>query len=262
MERPLWREILRRSLGSHDAAGLVGGMCHGNDCWQEPHPDTLYPAQRRDGALSSTSESSTRHGLDPFARVKSSLSLKTYGPSDKELVDKTAENILYEWTQQRKWGHTSTATSNARIKRFYLTLPSLTLAPASIWRMQHAMPEKISTTQPSGRKPSIGVRSPLRSLLSPVVSTCGEPGSDVHALTEELAIRRAKHRSAIHSSESQQLAEGTKVAHLRRRFSLFCNRHVHSARAIISADREWHLRAPDSSVRKARRLFVCIVLRK
>ena len=32
MEGPLWRETLGRSLGSHDAAELVGGMCHGNGC--------------------------------------------------------------------------------------------------------------------------------------------------------------------------------------------------------------------------------------
>ena len=35
MEGPLWREALGRSLGSHDEAELVGGMCHGNGCRQE-----------------------------------------------------------------------------------------------------------------------------------------------------------------------------------------------------------------------------------
>ena len=35
MEGPLWRETLSRSLWSHDAAELVGGMCHGNGCQQE-----------------------------------------------------------------------------------------------------------------------------------------------------------------------------------------------------------------------------------
>ena len=35
MEGPLWRETLGRSLGSHDAAELVGGMCHGNGRRQE-----------------------------------------------------------------------------------------------------------------------------------------------------------------------------------------------------------------------------------
>ena len=35
MKAPLWREILGRSLGSHDATEFVGGMCHGNGCRQE-----------------------------------------------------------------------------------------------------------------------------------------------------------------------------------------------------------------------------------
>ena len=40
VEGPLRREILSRSLGSHDATELIGGMYHGNDCRQEiirPH---------------------------------------------------------------------------------------------------------------------------------------------------------------------------------------------------------------------------------
>ena len=51
------------------------------------------------------------------------------------------------------------------------------------------------------------------------MSTCGEVGSDVHALIKELAIRRVQNRSETHSNESQHLAEGTEVARLRRRFS-------------------------------------------
>ena len=52
---------------------------------------TLYPAERRDGALSPTIECFTRHWLDTFARAKSSLSLKTNSPSERELVGKMAE---------------------------------------------------------------------------------------------------------------------------------------------------------------------------
>ena len=57
------------------------------------------------------------------------------------------------------------------------------------------------------------------SLLPIAMSTCGEVGSDAHALIKELAIRWVKHRSETHSNESQHLAEGTEVVHLRRRFS-------------------------------------------
>ena len=35
MEDPLCKDILGRSLGSHDAAELVCGMCHGNGYRQE-----------------------------------------------------------------------------------------------------------------------------------------------------------------------------------------------------------------------------------
>ena len=58
------------------------------------------------------------------------------------------------------------------------------------------------------------------SLLPLDVPTCGEVGSDVHALIKDLAIRWVQHRSETHSNESQHLAEGTEVTRLRRRFSL------------------------------------------
>ena len=51
------------------------------------------------------------------------------------------------------------------------------------------------------------------------MSTCGDVGSDVHALIKEHAIRRVQQGSEIHSNESQHLAEGAEVARLRRRFS-------------------------------------------
>ena len=92
MEDPLWRENLGRSSGSHDAAELVGGMCHGNGCRQEPTRIHAIPCTtRRDGALSLTIGCSARHWLDPISRVKSSLLFKIHGPSERELVDKTAD---------------------------------------------------------------------------------------------------------------------------------------------------------------------------
>ena len=57
------------------------------------------------------------------------------------------------------------------------------------------------------------------SLLPLAMSTCGEVGSDVHAVIKELAITRVEHRSETHFNESQHLAEGTEVARLQRRFS-------------------------------------------
>ena len=51
------------------------------------------------------------------------------------------------------------------------------------------------------------------------MSTCGEVGSDVHALIKELAIGRIEHRSETRSDESQHLAEGAEVARRWRRLS-------------------------------------------
>ena len=98
------------------------------------------------------------------------------------------------------------------------------------------------------------------SLLLFDMSACGEVGSDVHALIKKFAIRRVAHRSEIHLNESLHLEKETEVASLRRRF-FFYSRHFHSACVIIYADREWCLRAPDSSVRKARCLYTRLVPR-
>ena len=95
------------------------------------------------------------------------------------------------------------------------------------------------------------------SLLPLAMSTCGEVGSDLHALIKELAIRRVQHRSETHSNESQHLAEGTEVARLRRRFSFVLQQALsfRTRHHFFSADRAWHLRVLDSSVRKVRCLY-------
>ena len=56
-------------------------------------------------------------------------------------------------------------------------------------------------------------------LLPLAMSTCGEVGSDVHALIKELAIRQVEHRSETHSNESHHLVAAMEVARLRWRFS-------------------------------------------
>ena len=96
------------------------------------------------------------------------------------------------------------------------------------------------------------------SLLPLAMSTYGDVGSDVHALIKELAIRRVQHRSDTYSNESQHLAVETKVARLRRRFS-FVLQQALSFRTRHHLCRQWRLRAPDSPIRKARRLYKRIV---
>ena len=86
------------------------------------------------------------------------------------------------------------------------------------------------------------------------MSTCGDVGSDVHALIKELAIRRVQHRSETYSNESQHLAEGTEVARLWRRFSFvlqqalsFRTRHHLCRKGVaLASTRRPHSQGPAS----------------
>ena len=91
MEGPLWRETLGRSLGSHDAAELVGGMCYGNGYRQEP--TRLHAISCTKTEWSSLTLNQVLH--QALARSlrenKVQLWLKIHGPSDRELANKTAD---------------------------------------------------------------------------------------------------------------------------------------------------------------------------
>ena len=90
------------------------------------------------------------------------------------------------------------------------------------------------------------------SLFPLAMSTCGEAGSDVYALNMEFATRRVEHRSEIHSNESQDLAEGSEVARLRRRFSFVLEQallfrwrhHLRRQGMTFAAPRQLHPQNP------------------
>ena len=92
------------------------------------------------------------------------------------------------------------------------------------------------------------------SLLSLAMSTCGAVGLDVHFLIKELAIRQEEHESETHSNESQNLVEGTEVAHLRRRFSIVLQQtlsfgmrhHFCRQRVSLASTRQIHSQGPMS----------------
>ena len=86
------------------------------------------------------------------------------------------------------------------------------------------------------------------------MSTCGEVGSDVHALIKELAIRQVEHRSETHSNESQHPAERTGVARLRQRFffvlqhalSFRTRHHLYIQRVVLASTRQLRSQGPMS----------------
>ena len=86
------------------------------------------------------------------------------------------------------------------------------------------------------------------------LSTCGEVGSDVHALIKKLVIRRVQHRSEIHSNESQHLVEGAEAGRLRRRFSFVLQRvlsfrkrhHLYRQGVALASTRQRRSQGPAS----------------
>ena len=91
MEGPLWREPWAGAWGRMTRRKLLVGCVMAMVAGKKPPASSTYLAQRRDGALSLTIGCFTRHWLDPFVRVKSSLWLTIHGPSDRELADKRAD---------------------------------------------------------------------------------------------------------------------------------------------------------------------------
>ena len=220
MEGPLWRETLGRSLGSHDATELVGGMCHGNGCRQETtrlhaiscsktgwssltHNRVLHQALAR-----SLRESKVQFVVEdtwPF-RQRASEENGRLNPLRMDIT--TEAGALFD--------------NHPRHKNKALLLDITIVNPCAGSNLGNAashVGKHLADAVERKKNKYRGSFPATYSLLPLAMSTCGDVGSDVHALIKELAIRRVQHRSETYSNDSQHLAEGTEVARLRRRFS-------------------------------------------
>ena len=114
--RPLWRETLGRSLGSHDAAGLVGGMCYSVGCQQETaRPHAISCTKTGYGALSSTIECFTRHWLISFAESKVQVVIEDLWPFRERASGINGRlNPALQMGITTDAGHSSTSTPDAR----------------------------------------------------------------------------------------------------------------------------------------------------
>ena len=262
VDGPLWRETIGRSLGSHDATERVGGMCHGNGCRQETsrlhaisctktksspltHNRVLHQALAR--SLHERKVQFVVEDTWPF-RQRANGQNGRLNPLSMDIT--TEAGALFD--------------NHPRPKNKALLLDITTVNPCADSNLGNAarhvgkhLADAVERKQNKYRGSFTATYSPLPLAML----TCGEVGSDVHALIKELAIRRVQHRSETHSNESQHLAEGTEVARLRRRFSFVLQQALHSACVTISADRGWCLRPPASPIGKARRLHMRIVRR-
>ena len=136
---PLWRETLGRSMGSHDATEPVCGMCHGNGCRQENTRLHAIPCTKT-GWSSLTHNRVLHQALNrPLRESKVKFVVKDTWPFRQRASEQNGRLNPLRMDITTEAGHSSTTTLDSRIRHFYSTLPSSTLAPAPIWGMQHAM---------------------------------------------------------------------------------------------------------------------------
>ena len=216
-EGPLWRETLDRSLESHDATELVGGMYHGNGCRQETtrlhaisctktgwssltHIRVLHQALAR-----SLRESKVQFVVEdvwPF-RQRASGQNGRLNPLRMDIT--TEAGVLFD--------------NHPRLKNKALLLDITIVNPCAGSNLGNAarlVGKHLADAIERKKNKYRGSFPATYSVLLLALSTCGEVGSDVHAFIKELAISRVQHRSETHSNESQHLAEGTEVARLWR----------------------------------------------
>ena len=255
MEGPLWRETLGRSLGSHDATELVRGMCHDNGCRQET--TRLHAI-----SCSKTGWSSLTH-----TRVLHQALARSLRESKVQLVVEDTWPFRQRASEQNgrlnplRIDITTEAgalfDNHPRLKNKVLLLDITIVNPCAGSNLGNAarhVGKHLSDAVERKKNKYRGSFPATYSLLPLAMSTCGDVGSDVHALIKELAIRRVQHRSETYSDDSQHLAEGTEVARLRRRFFFvlqqalsFCTRHHLCRQGVaLASTRRPHSQDPAS----------------
>ena len=246
VEGPMWRETLGRNLGSHDATELVGGMYHGNGCRQETtrlHPisctKTEWSSLTHNRVLHQALARSLRESKVQFV-VEDTWPFRQRASKQNGRLNPLRMNITTE-------AGALFGTSTRHYHRQYLR--RLQSGECSTpCRKYLALVVKREKNRYRGSFPTI------YSLLPLAMSTCGDVGSDVHALIKELAIGRVQHRSETYSNESQHLAEGTEVARLRQRFffvlqqalSFRTRHHLCRQGVALASTRQPHSQGPAS----------------
>ena len=233
MEGPLWRETLGRSLGSHAATELVGGMCHGNGCRQETtrihaiscsktgwssltHNRVLHQALAR--SLRESKVQFVVEDIWPFRQRASEQN----GRQNPLRMDITTEaGALFD--------------NHPRLKNKALLLDITIVNPCAGSNPGNAarhVGKHLADAVERKKNKYRGSFPATYSFLPLAMSTCDDVGSDVHALIKELAIRRVQHRSETYSNEYQHLAEGTEVERRRRRFSFVLQQAPHASPSL------------------------------
>ena len=152
MEGYLWKKRLGRSLGSHDAARHVGGICYGNGCRQEtnrlraiscPTTGSNYFIHNR--VLHQALARSLRESRIQFV-VQDTWPFRVRASGQNGRVNPVRMDIATE--AGTRFDNYPRGRNKALLLLIGITIVKLC---ARNWRMQHAMQENNSPTQSSGK---------------------------------------------------------------------------------------------------------------
>ena len=186
MEGSLWRETLGRSLGSHDATELVGEMCHGNGCRQETT------------RLHATSSTKTRLSSLTHNRVLYQTLARSLRKSKVQFVVEDTWPFRQRASEQNgrlnplRMDITTEAgalfDNHPRLKNKALLLDITIVNPCADSDLGNAarhVGKHLDDAVERKKNKYRGSFPATYSLLPLAVSTCGDVGSDVHALIKD-----------------------------------------------------------------------------
>ena len=246
---PLWRETIGR--GSHDVVELVRGMCHGNGCRQEitclhaiSCTKTGWSSLTHNRVLHQALARSLRENKVQFV-VEDTLPFRQRARGQNGRLNPLRMDITTEAG--------ALFDNHPRLKNKALLLDITIVNPCAGSNLGNAARHIGKHLADAVERKINKYRSSFSATYSlrPVaMSTCGDVGSDMHALIKELAIRQLE----THSNESQHLAEGTEVARPRRRFyftlqqalSFSTRHHLRRQGVALASTRQLRLQGPVS----------------
>ena len=196
MEGPLWRETLGRSLGSHDVTELVDVMYHGNGCRQET--TRLHAISCTKTGWSSLTHNRVLHQAlaRSLRESKVQFDIEDTWPFRRRAGEQNGRLNLLRMDITTEAG--ALFDNHPRLKNKALLLDITIVNPCAGSNLGNAarhVGKHLADAVERKKNKYRGSFPATYSLLPLAMSTCGDVGSDVHALIKELAIRRVQHRS-------------------------------------------------------------------
>ena len=211
IEGPLWRETLGRSLGSHDAAELVGGMYHGIG-WRQETTRVHAISCTKTGWSTLAHNWVLHQALAQLLREsKAQFVVEDTWPSREKRSGQNGILIPLRMDITTEAG--ALFDNHPRLKNKALLLGITIVNPCAGSNLGNAAPhagKHLADAVERKKNKYRGSFPATYSLLSLAMSFCGEIGLGMHALIKELAIRWVEHRLETHSTSPNIWRKGRK----------------------------------------------------